>query len=89
MSNDYKFIHLLLPLVVFINMNPSRNDLFYLMLFAILLIPKNYYWLPFDISISNFINPIVMLIMMSGIIIEGIYKRFAAKSIKEANAMVT
>ena len=42
-SADYKLLHLFIPIVLFINnKKEEKNDLIYTILFALLLIPKNY-----------------------------------------------
>jgi hypothetical protein len=79
-SADYKMIHLLIPLFLFINATKqTRADTIYALLFGLLLIPKDYYLLPRtlsdggpDISISIFLNPAIMLLMSSMIIVGGL-----------------
>lgn len=77
-SADYKLLHVFIPLYMFLNTkNPSKLDLLYLMMFGLLLIPKDFYYLtavisdaagsPHDISISVVIN-ILTLIGISGLI---------------------
>lgn len=76
-SGDYKLIHLYLPLFLFILTDDySRLDYFYLLGFGLLMIPKDYYYLPHilsdslthDISISVMIN-IGLMILMSALIV--------------------
>ena len=72
-SADYKLIHLFVPLFLFINApKPSRLDWVYIVLFGLLLIPKDYFLLSkvisdagvADISISVIINHFVMITML-------------------------
>jgi hypothetical protein len=75
-SGDYKLIHLFLPLFLFCNEEKnSKLDNLYVLFFAILLIPKDYYFYPklssdatinyvyvHDISIAIPINIVVLMI---------------------------
>jgi len=75
-SADYKLINFFVPLYLFINKKErNKTDLFYVILFSLLLIPKNYYTtllnLP-DISLAVFLNPILMIILALLIIFEGL-----------------
>jgi hypothetical protein len=72
-SADYKLIHVFIPLFLFFNApKRSRLDWVYIVLFGLLLIPKDYYWLGnvisdadvADISISVIINCIVLIAML-------------------------
>jgi hypothetical protein len=80
-SADYRMILLLIPLFLFFNAaEQSRADVFYALLFALLLIPKDYYLLPktlsddgaHDISIAVFLNPAIMMLMSSMIMASGL-----------------
>jgi hypothetical protein len=80
-SADYKLIHIFIPLFLYINApRPSRLDWLYIVLFGLLLIPKDYYLLSkvfseggtADISISVIINHIVLIIMLLLIIGTGL-----------------
>ena len=85
LSADYKLLHIFLPLLIFINTeHRSRLDILYLIIFALLLIPKDYYYLAdvqsetdgiHDISIAVMINVLLMVVMSILIMINGI-KRF-------------
>lgn len=75
-SADYKLINFFIPLYLFINKKErSKTDLVYVILFSLLLMPKNYYTtllnLP-DVSLAVFLNPILMIILASLIIFEGL-----------------
>jgi len=83
-SADYKLINFFVPLYLFLNKKEkSKTDLIYVILFSLLLVPKNYYTtllnLP-DISLAVFLNPILMILLMVLIIFEGLrniyYKGF-------------
>lgn len=80
-SADYKLLHVFIPLLLFIQSEKkSRGDFFYALMFALLLIPKDYYLLPHilsdsgtsDISIAVLLNPLIMLAMMGAIIVSGL-----------------
>jgi hypothetical protein len=82
-SFDYKLMHVFLPLLLFINSEgESRGDWFYATAFALLLIPKSYYFLPDfvtnsgnrDISIAVFVNPLIMVVMICVIMVGGLGK---------------
>jgi hypothetical protein len=81
LAADYKVIHLLIPLFLFVNSTKmTRVDPIYALIFGLLLIPKDYYLLPktvselgvHDISISILLNPAIMLLMASMIIVSGL-----------------
>ena len=73
-SADYKLLHVLLPLFLFINSPKiSRLDTTYLILFGLLLIPKDYYYFqkvfsdahtnPYDVSVSIVINILIIIVL--------------------------
>jgi len=73
MSVDYKLIHIFIPLSLYINFAKKNSyDWFYLLMFSLLLIPKDYFLFSKsisdtgykDISISIMINPILMVLMV-------------------------
>jgi hypothetical protein len=77
-SSDYKLIHFMIPIFLFINIKKSTSfDFLYAILFALLLIPKNYNLLT-PMSDGVILNPIIMTVMMVLIIYEG----FKLKSLK-------
>ena len=85
MSVDYKLIHIFIPLYLFVNNNKVDNkDLFYVLMFSFLLIPKNYYYLnniisdsgANDISISILLNPMIMMTFSAIIILERLSKSY-------------
>jgi len=80
-SADYKLIHIVIPLLLFINaVCDQKFDLFYTVMFSLLMIPKDYLLLycvssdagTNDISIAVLLNPIIMIAMMAVIVITGI-----------------
>lgn len=82
-SADYKLIHLYLPLFLFILADEhSRLDYLYLLIFGLLMIPKDYYYFPttlsdsltHDISISVMINIVLMVLMSALIVVSGLRK---------------
>lgn len=77
-SADYKLINFFVPLYLFINKKEkSKSDIFYIFLFSLLLIPKNYFTtllnLP-DVSLAIFLNPLLMIALASLIMFEGVRK---------------
>ncbi|MEA5115130.1 MAG: glycosyltransferase family 87 protein [Geobacteraceae bacterium] len=83
LSADYKLLYLYLPLALFINeKNSDKFDITYSILFALLLIPKDYRMLrgivsdagTSDISIAVVINILILVIMSIVIIVRGISK---------------
>lgn len=81
-SADYKMIHFLIPLFSYLNQTKAEGyDLIYLMVFALLLIPKSFYYfqfdsragvIPFVVSIAGLLNPAIMLMGILIIIVGGI-----------------
>jgi hypothetical protein len=86
-SADYKLLYIFIPLYIFINnKKPSKTEIIYLLMFCLLLIPKDYSFLPnvisdaptyHDISISVVINIITMLLMSTIIMISSIGSYFS------------
>ena len=81
MSCDYRLLHVLIPLFLFINApRQGKGDRFYAWAMALLLIPKSYYFLPhittssghMDFSIGAVINPLIMVVMSTVIIVSGL-----------------
>jgi hypothetical protein len=80
-SADYKLLHVFIPLYLFLNTkNLSKFDVLYLLMFGLLLIPKDFYYLTavisdaqgsHDISISVVINILVMIGISALIIASG------------------
>jgi hypothetical protein len=62
-SFDYKLIHLLLPLGLFLAAPPAASDDFHVLLFGLLLIPKAYFWLGGDISVAVIVNPLILTML--------------------------
>ncbi len=77
-SYDYTMINLFIPLVLFLNTNTKRQDsIAYSLLFGLLMIPVNYYYLINDVSISIFIYPLIMCTIMFSIMTQGIKRATA------------
>jgi hypothetical protein len=83
MSADYRLLHTFIPMFLFINSaNRDKLELFYIVMFGLLLIPKDYYIFPgiisdsgkSDVSIAVVLNILIMLIMMTAIIADGLKK---------------
>lgn len=71
-STDYKLLHFFIPLFLFINHGKTELeksepfDLYYILFFSMLLIPKNYYYFhdnPFY-TLNNVLNPIFMMALL-------------------------
>lgn len=70
-SFDYKLIHVFIPLMLFINTgHSSRFDRTFSIMFALLLIPKDYIQFGHAVSIAVILNPILMLGVMAIILFE-------------------
>ncbi|MFA6292770.1 MAG: glycosyltransferase 87 family protein [Victivallales bacterium] len=76
-SGDFRLIHLYIPLFLFINSGDDENrntGILYTILFALLLIPKDYwhYSARPEISSSIILTPLIMIILSTVIITEGL-----------------
>jgi len=80
-SGDHRLLHIFIPLYLFINSKEhTKLDLFYAIMFALLLIPKDYYVFPniisdsllSDTSISVVFNVLLLIVMTLVIIGTGI-----------------
>ena len=80
-SADYKLLHIYLPMFLFmISVEHSHLDIFYLLMFGLLMIPKDYIHFynvisdsgTNDISISVMINILLMILMSISIIVGGL-----------------
>jgi hypothetical protein len=89
-SADYKLLHILLPLFLFINSKEvGKLDYFYLLMFAMLLIPKGYFYFSrilsdartCDISTAVPLNISILLVTSLVIMINGLVKWKAQKKI--------
>lgn len=68
-SFDYKLIHIFLPLLLFLGSEPrSKFDVAYSVIFGLLLIPKDYFFLVGNISINGILNSFLMLAFIGFII---------------------
>jgi hypothetical protein len=80
-SADYKLLHVLVPLFLFVEeAGEARSDPWYALGFALLLVPKDYVLLPWvtseasvaDLGLGVLVNPLLMLAMMAGIVVAGL-----------------
>jgi len=74
-SGDYKLLHLLVPLYLFVNHGPAqRSDRLYVGLFGLLLIPKAYTHLEVFPQANSgvLLNPLLMLVLIAAIVGEGL-----------------
>ena len=76
-SNNYKLIHFFIPLYLYINTDRKEKiDILYVILFSLLLIPKNFrFIIKYEFYSGVLIDPLIMLILISVIIINGLLKR--------------
>lgn len=82
-SSDYTLIHVYLPLVIFLISGKIKHSFVYTLLFGLLLIPLDYYYFVLpkvsyagpDVSISVVIYPLIMLVIIFSIILEGFMKK--------------
>lgn len=83
-SYDYTLINLFIPIILFLNTKTKRRDsIGYSLLFGLLIIPVNYYYLVSDVSISIFIYPLMMCTIMFSIMARGIRKATASNQTLE------
>jgi hypothetical protein len=78
-SADYKLLHFFIPIFLFVNETEhDRMDWLYLVLFSLLLIPKDYYHLPTlpEASISVLLSPLLMLLLTISIMMSGLMQLF-------------
>jgi len=76
-STDYKLLHFFIPLFLFINAkddgknNSIQFDIYYIGIFSLLLIPKNYFYFHGQplYSVNNVLNTALMIILCSLIIV--------------------
>jgi len=95
-SSDYRLLYLFVPLLLFINAERSpRRDVVYAVLFGLLLIPKDYFFIPqtetdsltgdnqnwAPVGISMLLNPILLLTFATLIVAEGFKERAEGKRI--------
>ena len=80
-SADYKLIYIFIPMFMFINSDKkSRFDLFYVIMFGLLLIPKDYYQFSrivsdsgcSDIGIAVVLNIFIIISMVAVIVKDGL-----------------
>lgn len=70
---DYRLLNVYIPLWLFLNSSErSGADGFYSVLFALLLIPKAYYPVKGDISISVILNPLIISVFLLTMIATGV-----------------
>jgi len=85
-SADYKLLHIFIPLFLFISETEfERIDWLYLVVFGLLLIPKDYYHLPTlpEASMSILLNPLLMLVLTILIMATGLVRCFRLYNVHE------
>lgn len=70
---DYRLTHILLPLALFVAAPPGnvRHDRFYALVFGLLLIPKAYAPIGFEVTLGVVVNPFLMTLMGAHILWTG------------------
>lgn len=63
-SYDYKLLHLIMPMLLFINSPASTQDRTWTILFGLLMIPKAWLFLHHWISIAVILNPALICLML-------------------------
>lgn len=71
-SADYKLLYFFIPLAMYVNSQSTRYDVWYASLFAMLLVPKSYYWIEHKFSIAIVINTLIILSLLITCLYEGI-----------------
>lgn len=85
-TGDYRLLHLYIPMWLFLNSEEkSEADLLYTILFALLLIPKAYYLIKGDISVSVILNPLIIFLFLVSMIATGL-RNLSASDIKRSVA---
>jgi hypothetical protein len=98
-SGDYRLLYVFIPMLMFINYEqPQRRDVIYAVLFGLLLIPKDYFFIPHtvtnvwvdegghrlaQIGISILLNPLLLLTFATLIITDGFEIKFERKRIND------
>jgi hypothetical protein len=77
MSHDYRLVHILLPLGVFVAAPPSRSDLYFGALMSALLIPLDYTLVYKGISVSNIVYPAILLLIIGRVVVDGLGERLS------------
>jgi hypothetical protein len=61
-SGDYRLTYLFVPLLMYLAVkDETRNDLLIVILWGLLLVPKNYYTISGEQNIAMVINPLIMV----------------------------
>lgn len=77
-SYDYRLLFLYLPLYYFVNDGCAfkrEQDLKYGCLLALLLIPKNYYLIYGDVSLSSLLNVVLLVLLATSIMVSGVWAK--------------
>lgn len=79
-SFDYKLLHLILPMVLFINTPAAAHDRVFTILFGLLMIPKAWFFISGDISIAVILNPVLICLMLVMLLIRATALQAAVNS---------
>lgn len=88
-SFDYHLVQIYFPIFFFINSDRSeifrKNDLIYTVIFSLLLIPKNFYLIYGEYSISSFLNTLLLASLIALIVGENLVGKFKKFSFRKVN----
>jgi len=88
-SFDYRMMYIMIPLMLFIVSKEKikdRRNVFYAVLFGLMLIPKSYYIVKFSYttpSIGGIINPLLYIVMIVSLMKDGLKGKKVLVSIKK------
>jgi len=83
-TGDYRLLHLYIPMWLFLNSEEKGEaDLLYTILFALLLIPKAYYLIKGDVSVSVILNPLIIFLLLVSMIAAGL-RNLSVSDIKQS-----
>jgi hypothetical protein len=80
-SHDYRLIYLFAPMLMYLATNEStRHDLLIVVLWGLLLVPKNYYRLEYAQNIGMVINPLLLIGLLICIVPDAFSKKGVASA---------
>jgi hypothetical protein len=85
-------LHVFVPLFLFINKKENdKLDLYYLLLFSLILVPKSYYNIKppgygsvTDVNIGIVLNPLFMVAILAMVVIQGIRRVYSQLMISKS-----
>jgi len=80
-SHDYRLIYLFVPMLMYLAAdNTARSDLFIVLIWGLLLVPKNYYVMSGQQNIGMLINPVLLIGLLMYIVPSAFSTRGAVSS---------